>query len=153
MISGNFGTDIINSGNISIETSNDSDFEDCASFDFVLDNSGLWLLACSLTLEVQSTLSLALGTKTAFRLKHENIYATSETPPVIQGMNLPLSLGIAHQFQDQYCVYGIIPFPTDGTFSVKLQKKNTVSSNISTRQILANTDCPIQLTAHRLGNV
>lgn len=138
-------------GNVSIGTTNDGDYADVdatnAKITFPILEPGKWKIDCFFSLQIMGTMSNALGTRTAFRLTDGTNnsgsvqYGSTHSAVVASGTVLFIPMSVS----------GIFDFATSGNKTVKLQKKNIMTVNTLSRDLMADSDCPIIMIAQRLS--
>lgn len=139
-------------GNISIGTSNDGSFADVdatnAKITFTVNLVGKYLVFFSFSLDTLGTTGVSHNTATSFMLTD----GTNNSKVVSAGALLPgvtlFASGITNAIQLKH----IFDFQTTGSKTIKLQKKNTVSGNVATRQVLANSNSEIAMFAVRVSD-
>lgn len=136
-------------GDISLTTSNDGSFVDVtnAAITFTVTVAGQWLVMFNFSETMTSVISLSPASSTLFRLSD----GTNTSSPVQYSTVQPLNIGLATSLTSPITLFNSFNF-TAGSKTVKLQKQNLTSANIATRNISANTNCPIVMIAYRISN-
>lgn len=139
-------------GNVNVGTSNDSDFVDADANNlkatFNASKEGRYLVKAIFTLSNLASLGLSMTSDTLFRLTD----GTNHSSPVSIGGVLSGVLGIASGMKVPVTVEHVFDYNTSGSVTIKLQKRNISSVNISTREVLANSTVPFTLSAIRILN-
>lgn len=139
-------------GDISIGTTNDGSYVDVdatnAKITFTVSVVGRYLVTCNFSTETTGTVSLALSSRVSFRLTD----STNNSNPVKGGTTIPLVLLFISSFATPYSVFGTFDFATTGSKTIKLQKKNIVSTNIGARVVQATSDSCFSIVAYKISD-
>lgn len=138
-------------GDISIGTSNDGAYVDVsasAAITFTVTVPGQWMVLFNFSESMTSVISLSPASSTLFRLSDGTNVSKSVQFSTVQ----PLNLGLATSLTSPLTLFNSFTFSTAGSKTVKLQKQNLASTNIGTRLISANANCPIVMIAYRISD-
>ena len=139
-------------GNIDIGTINDIGFVDVdavnAKLDFTVSYPGTYKVSFRFSCLAQSGAGQSLSSLASFRLTD----GVNNSTPICCGTSIPADVGFVNG--DNSCVVAEHEFffDTDGAKTVKLQKKNTLSTNISSREVLANADSGLSMSVYRVAD-
>ena len=147
-----FGASFYTSGDISIGTSTDNSYDDVdatnAQITFNVNLPGKYIIRCNFSYSVQGDTGLSLSSQTSFRLTD----GTNNSLPIAVGGSMPSLLGFNNSIVVPIFLSGIFNFATTGSKTVKLQKKNTASTNVNTRSVLAGADSSLMLGVLRVSD-
>ena len=139
-------------GDIDAGSTNDGGFVDVdavnAQITFTVNNPGKYLVRFSFSCFSQGTISLAFSSRTSFRLTD----GTDNSPALIGGCSMPLVATFTNSITNPFTLNRVFSFSSAGSVTVKLQKKNIVSTNINARNVLANSNSEIAMFAFRIAD-
>lgn len=139
-------------GDISIGTTNDGSYADVdatnANITFTVNATGKYLVSFVFSSSFTGTIGLSSNSVTSFRLTD----GTNNSNSISSGALLPGLTLFVNGNTETISLNAIFTFSSTGSKTVKLQKKNITSSNIDSRQVLANSDSAITMYAMRVAD-
>lgn len=151
-----YNQSVYGGGNISIGTTNDGAYADVdatnAQITFTVNVPGRYLVSFAFQVQADSTVAAAnFSSFTRFRLTDGT--NNSNTTEFGGTIGSAAAAGKSHTLWNLFIVDHVFNFTSSGSKTVKLQKQNIVSTDISVRRILCDgTDGSIVMKAFRIAD-
>jgi len=141
-----------NSVNISIGTTNDGAFADVdatnAKITFTVNCTGRYLVNFLFAYQANAAAGAIFNSLTSFRLTD----SSTNSNPIEVGHGVDSDAGSGAQIVYPVNLSHVFNFGSTGSKTVKLQKQNITSTNISSRAVTASADSSITMRAHRIAD-
>lgn len=147
-----FAWSTYSAGNISVAIENDVGFSDVdvnnAKIDFNVSIPGKYWVQFLFSVNLVSDEGMAMNSSTLFRLTD----GVNNSNPIFSGVDMPSLAAFQTGISQIVNIMNVFTFDSAGAKTVKLQKQNFVSTNVNSRNVLANANSPVSMVVFRISD-